>query len=233
MTSNFFNRKMSVLNYDHSFNLDLSEFSADDMLPDNSFVAATNTLTTEQTLLQDVECVNLQTINDSFRMVPFYNRPLAILTEQVKGLRGFNLTPNLTNNTRKNAVKLAKYTHHHLKELYNALLKLKNSAVNNNVKNTVSNQLTQIFVLTEVMFNIIKQLTNNSNATILNENVDFNNRNFCVEVTNSLKHADQSLKGVIKLNGAVYIANISNQLHIMGVVLNNILQTLNSLKSYC
>ena len=245
MSINFFGKNSQVQNYDYNFNLDLTGFSANDVLPDDSFVAFLDELSGESVLMQDVGTFPTNTLSVPDRLVPFYNKPLinnpisqipVSKKQDVKNFqppRGFSAQPNNTFELRKLSVLTAKFTLFHLRELNESLLKLKNSAPTGNVKNTISNLNTQVFVMTGVMQNIIRQLSNNPNASVQFQNQPNQNRNFCVKLAHSNEHADAAIKGMIKLKRMVNIPNISRQLTILILTMQNIISTLSGFNKLC
>lgn len=245
MSINFFGKNSQAQNYDYNFNLDLSNFSANDVLPDDSFVAFLDELSGESVLMQDVGTFSTNTLSVPDRLVPFYNKPLINSSisqipiskkQDVKNpqtQRGFSAQPNNTFELRKLSVLTARFTLFHLRELNESLLKLKNSAPNGNVKNTISNLNTQVFVMTGVMQNIIRQLSNNPNASVQLQNQPNQNRNFCVQLAHSNEHADAAIKGMIKLKRMVNIPNISRQLTILILTMQNIISTLSGFSKFC
>lgn len=245
MSINFFGKNSQVQNYDYNFNLDLTGFSANDVLPDDSFVAFLDELSGESVLMQDVGTFSTNTLSVPDRLVPFYNKPLinspisqisVSKKQDVKNPqtpRGFSAQPNNTFELRKLSVLTAKFTLFHLRELNESLLKLKNSAPNGNVKNTISNLNTQVFVMTGVMQNIIRQLSNNPNASVQLQNQPNQNRNFCVQLAHSNEHADAAIKGMIKLKRMQNILNISRQLTILILTMQNIISTLSGFNKFC
>lgn len=247
MNTNLFSKKMETSNYDYNFNLNLSEFNADEMLQDSSFVAAKEELTQDYVLMQDVldfqtgktqttENVAFYTsTNFKNRLVPFYNKPTKteVNTQTLPKMRGFVVDTNYTESVRKLSILTAKFTLHHLMQLNESLNTLKNVAPNQNTRNIISNLSTEVFVSSQVVRNIIKQLANNPHTNVANNLEHVENRNFCVELKNSVKHADESLKGLIKLFRLVNIPNISRQIIVLKVVMQNIISTLNGLKNYC
>ncbi len=245
MSINFFGKNSQAQNYDYNFNLDLSNFSANDVLPDDSFVAFLDELSGESVLMQDVGTFSTNTLSVPDRLVPFYNKPLVegsipqipiSKKQDVKNPqtpRGFSAQPNNTFELRKLSVLTARFTLFHLRELNESLLKLKNSAPNGNVKNTISNLNTQVFVMINVMQNIIRQLSNNPNASVQAENKPNQNRNFCVQLAHSNEHADAAIKGMIKLKRMVNIPNISRQLTILILTMQNIISTLSGFSKFC
>lgn len=250
MSINFFGKNSQVQNYDYNFNLDLTGFSANDVLPDDSFVAFLDELSGESVLMQDVGTFPTNTLSVPDRLVPFYNKPLIkspisqnpisqipiSKKQDVKNFqppRGFSAQPNNTFELRKLSVLTAKFTLFHLRELNESLLKLKNSAPNGNVKNTISNLNTQVFVMTGVMQNIIRQLSNNPNASVQFQNQPNQNRNFCVQLAHSNEHADAAIKGMIKLKRMQNIPNISRQLTILILTMQNIISTLSGFNKLC
>ena len=245
MSINFFGKNSQVQNYDYNFNLDLTGFSANDVLPDDSFVAFLDELSGESVLMQDVGTFPTNTLSVPDRLVPFYNKPLinnpisqipVSKKQDVKNFqppRGFSAQPNNTFELRKLSVLTAKFTLFHLRELNESLLKLKNSAPTGNVKNTISNLNTQVFVMTGVMQNIIRQLSNNPNASVQFQNQPNQNRNFCVQLAHSNEHADAAIKGMIKLKRMVNIPNISRQLTILILTMQNIISTLSGFNKLC
>lgn len=250
MSINFFGKNSQVQNYDYNFNLDLTGFSANDVLPDDSFEAFLDELSGESVLMQDVGTFPTNTLSVPDRLVPFYNKPLIkspisqnpisqipiSKKQDVKNFqppRGFSAQPNNTFELRKLSVLTAKFTLFHLRELNESLLKLKNSAPTGNVKNTISNLNTQVFVMTGVMQNIIRQLSNNQNASVQLQNQPNQNRNFCVQLAHSNEHADAAIKGMIKLKRMVNIPNISRQLTILILTMQNIISTLSGFNKLC
>ena len=245
MSINFFGKNSQVQNYDYNFNLDLTGFSANDVLPDDSFVAFLDELSGESVLMQDVGTFSTNTLSVPDRLVPFYNKPLINSSisqipvskkQDVKNPqtpRGFSAQPNNTFELRKLSVLTAKFTLFHLRKLNESLLKLKNSAPNGNVKNTISNLNTQVFVMTGVMQNIIRQLSNNPNASVQLQNQPNQNRNFCVQLAHSNEHADAAIKGMIKLKRMQNIPNISRQLTILILTMQNIISTLSGFNKFC
>lgn len=250
MSINFFGKNSQAQNYDYNFNLDLSNFNANDVFPDDSFVAFLDELSGESVLMQDVGTFSTNTLSVPDRLVPFYNKPLikspisqnpitpiSISKKQdVKNSqtpRGFSAQPNNTFELRKLSVLTARFTLFHLRELNESLLKLKNSAPNGNVKNTISNLNTQVFVMTGVMQNIIRQLSNNPNASVQLQNQPNQNRNFCVQLAHSNEHADAAIKGMIKLKRMQNIPNISRQLTILILTMQNIISTLSGFSKFC
>ena len=245
MSINFFGKNSQVQNYDYNFNLDLTGFSANDVLPDDSFEAFLDELSGESVLMQDVGTFPTNTLSVPDRLVPFYNKPLinnpisqipVSKKQDVKNFqppRGFSAQPNNTFELRKLSVLTAKFTLFHLRELNESLLKLKNSAPTGNVKNTISNLNTQVFVMTGVMQNIIRQLSNNPNASVQFQNQPNQNRNFCVQLAHSNEHADAAIKGMIKLKRMQNIPNISRQLTILILTMQNIISTLSGFNKLC
>lgn len=245
MSINFFGKNSQAQNYDYNFNLDLTGFSANDVLPDDSFVAFLDELSGESVLMQDVGTFSTNTLSVPDRLVPFYNKPLINSpTSQIpiskkqdvknpQTPRGFSAQPNNTFELRKLSVLTAKFTLFHLRELNESLLKLKNSAPNGNVKNAISNLNTQVFVMTGVMQNIIRQLSNNPNASVQLQNQPNQNRNFCVQLAHSNEHADAAIKGMIKLKRMQNIPNISRQLTILILTMQNIISTLSGFNKFC
>lgn len=245
MSINFFGKNSQVQNYDYNFNLDLTGFSANDVLPDDSFEAFLDELSGESVLMQDVGTFSTNTLSVPDRLVPFYNKPLInnpisqipiSKKQDVKNPqtpRGFSAQPNNTFELRKLSVLTAKFTLFHLRELNESLLKLKNSAPTGNVKNTISNLNTQVFVMTGVMQNIIRQLSNNQNASVQLQNQPNQNRNFCVQLAHSNEHADAAIKGMIKLKRMQNIPNISRQLTILILTMQNIISTLSGFNKLC
>lgn len=250
MSINFFGKNSQVQNYDYNFNLDLTGFSANDVLPDDSFEAFLDELSGESVLMQDVGTFPTNTLSVPDRLVPFYNKPLIkspisqnpisqipiSKKQDVKNFqppRGFSAQPNNTFELRKLSVLTAKFTLFHLRELNESLLKLKNSAPTGNVKNTISNLNTQVFVMTGVMQNIIRQLSNNQNASVQLQNQPNQNRNFCVQLAHSNEHADAAIKGMIKLKRMQNIPNISRQLTILILTMQNIISTLSGFNKLC
>ena len=245
MSINFFGKNSQAQNYDYNFNLDLSNFNANDVLPDDSFVAFLDELSGESVLMQDVGTFSTNTLSVPDRLEPFYNKPLVegsisqipiSKKQDVKNSqtpRGFSAQPNNTFELRKLSVLTARFTLFHLRELNESLLKLKNSAPNGNVKNTISNLNTQVFVMINVMQNIIRQLSNNPNASVQAENQPNQNRNFCVQLAHSNEHADAAIKGMIKLKRMVNISNISRQLTILILTMQNIISTLSGFSKFC
>ena len=245
MSINFFGKNSQAQNYDYNFNLDLTGFSANDVLPDDSFEAFLDELSGESVLMQDVGTFSTNTLSVPDRLVPFYNKPLinnpisqipVSKKQDVKNFqppRGFSAQPNNTFELRKLSVLTARFTLFHLRELNESLLKLKNSAPTGNVKNTISNLNTQIFVMTGVMQNIIRQLSNNQNASVQLQNQPNQNRNFCVQLAHSNEHADAAIKGMIKLKRMVNIPNISRQLTILILTMQNIISTLSGFSKFC
>lgn len=250
MSINFFGKNSQVQNYDYNFNLDLSNFNANDVFPDDSFVAFLDELSGESVLMQDVGTFSANTLSLPDRLVPFYNKPLInspisqIPISQIpiskkqdvknpQTPRGFSAQPNNTFELRKLSVLTAKFTLFHLRELNESLLKLKNSAPTGNVKNTISNLNTQVFVMTGVMQNIIRQLSNNQNASVQLQNQPNQNRNFCVQLAHSNEHADAAIKGMIKLKRMQNIPNISRQLTILILTMQNIISTLSGFSKFC
>lgn len=245
MSINFFGKNSQAQNYDYNFNLDLTGFSANDVLPDDSFVAFLDELSGESVLMQDVGTFPTNTLSVPDRLVPFYNKPLinnpisqipVSKKQDVKNFqppRGVSAQPNNTFELRKLSVLTARFTLFHLRELNESLLKLKNSAPNGNVKNTISNLNTQVFVMTGVMQNIIRQLSNNPNASVQFQNQPNQNRNFCVQLAHSNEHADAAIKGMIKLKRMVNIPNISRQLTILILTMQNIISTLSGFSKFC
>lgn len=250
MSINFFGKNSQAQNYDYNFNLDLSNFSANDVLPDDSFVAFLDELSGESVLMQDVGTFSTNTLSVPDRLIPFYNKPLIkspisqnpisqipiSKKQDVKNPqtpRGFSAQPNNTFELRKLSVLTARFTLFHLRELNESLLKLKNSAPNGNVKNTISNLNTQVFVMTGVMQNIIRQLSNNQNASVQLQNQPNQNRNFCVQLAHSNEHADAAIKGMIKLKRMQNIPNISRQLTILILTMQNIISTLSGFNKLC
>lgn len=250
MSINFFGKNSQAQNYDYNFNLDLTGFSANDVLPDDSFEAFLDELSGESVLMQDVGTFSTNTLSVPDRLVPFYNKPLIkspisqnpisqipiSKKQDVKNPqtpRGFSAQPNNTFELRKLSVLTARFTLFHLRELNESLLKLKNSAPTGNVKNTISNLNTQVFVMTGVMQNIIRQLSNNQNASVQLQNQPNQNRNFCVQLAHSNEHADAAIKGMIKLKRMVNIPNISRQLTILILTMQNIISTLSGFNKLC
>ena len=245
MSINFFGKNSQAQNYDYNFNLDLTGFSANDVLPDDSFEAFLDELSGESVLMQDVGTFSTNTLSVPDRLVPFYNKPLIkspisqnpiSKKQDVKNPqtpRGFSAQPNNTFELRKLSVLTARFTLFHLRELNESLLKLKNSAPTGNVKNTISNLNTQVFVMTGVMQNIIRQLSNNQNASVQLQNQPNQNRNFCVQLAHSNEHADAAIKGMIKLKRMVNIPNISRQLTILILTMQNIISTLSGFSKFC
>lgn len=245
MSINFFGKNSQAQNYDYNFNLDLSNFNANDVLPDDSFEAFLDELSGESVLMQDVGTFSTNTLSAPDRLVPFYNKPLInspisqipiSKKQDVKNPqtpRGFSAQPNNTFELRKLSVLTARFTLFHLRELNESLLKLKNSAPTGNVKNTISNLNTQVFVMTGVMQNIIRQLSNNQNASVQLQNQPNQNRNFCVQLAHSNEHADAAIKGMIKLKRMVNIPNISRQLTILILTMQNIISTLSGFNKLC
>lgn len=245
MSINFFGKNSQAQNYDYNFNLDLTGFSANDVLPDDSFEAFLDELSGESVLMQDVGTFSTNTLSVPDRLVPFYNKPLINSSipqipiskkQDVKSpqtQRGFSAQPNNTFELRKLSVLTARFTLFHLRELNESLLKLKNSAPNGNVKNTISNLNTQVFVMINVMQNIIRQLSNNPNASVQLQNQPNQNRNFCVQLAHSNEHADAAIKGMIKLKRMVNIPNISRQLTILILTMQNIISTLSGFSKFC
>lgn len=245
MSINFFGKNSQAQNYDYNFNLDLSNFSANDVFPDDSFVAFLDELSGESVLMQDVGTFSTNTLSVPDRLEPFYNKPLInspipqipiskkqdVKNPQIP--RGFSAQPNNTFELRKLSVLTARFTLFHLRQLNESLLKLKNSAPNGNVKNTISNLNTQVFVMINVMQNIIRQLSNNPNASVQAENQANQNRNFCVQLAHSNEHADAAIKGMIKLKRMVNIPNISRQLTILILTMQNIISTLSGFSKFC
>ena len=245
MSINFFGKNSQAQNYDYNFNLDLTGFSANDVLPDDSFEAFLDELSGESVLMQDVGTFSTNTLSVPDRLIPFYNKPLIkspisqnpiSKKQDVKNPqtpRGFSAQPNNTFELRKLSVLTARFTLFHLRELNESLLKLKNSAPTGNVKNTISNLNTQVFVMTGVMQNIIRQLSNNQNASVQLQNQPNQNRNFCVQLAHSNEHADAAIKGMIKLKRMVNIPNISRQLTILILTMQNIISTLSGFSKFC
>ena len=250
MSINFFGKNSQAQNYDYNFNLDLTGFSANDVLPDDSFVAFLDELSGESVLMQDVGTFPTNTLSVPDRLVSFYNKPLIkspisqnpisqipiSKKQDVKNPqtpRGFSAQPNNTFELRKLSVLTARFTLFHLRELNESLLKLKNSAPTGNVKNTISNLNTQVFVMTGVMQNIIRQLSNNPNASVQLQNQPNQNRNFCVQLAHSNEHADAAIKGMIKLKRMQNIPNISRQLTILILTMQNIISTLSGFNKFC
>lgn len=250
MSINFFGKNSQAQNYDYNFNLDLTGFSANDVLPDDSFEAFLDELSGESVLMQDVETFSTNTLSVPDRLEPFYNKPLIkspisqnpisqipiSKKQDVKNPqtpRGFSAQPNNTFELRKLSVLTARFTLFHLRELNESLLKLKNSAPTGNVKNTISNLNTQVFVMTGVMQNIIRQLSNNPNASVQFQNQPNQNRNFCVQLAHSNEHADAAIKGMIKLKRMQNIPNISRQLTILILTMQNIISTLSGFSKFC
>lgn len=245
MSINFFGKNSQAQNYDYNFNLDLTGFSANDVLPDDSFEAFLDELSGESVLMQDVGTFSTNTLSVPDRLVPFYNKPLInspisqipiSKKQDVKNPqtpRGFSAQPNNTFELRKLSVLTARFTLFHLMELNESLLKLKNSAPTGNVKNIISNLNTQVFVMTGVMQNIIRQLSNNQNASVQLQNQPNQNRNFCVQLAHSNEHADAAIKGMIKLKRMVNIPNISRQLTILILTMQNIISTLSGFSKFC
>lgn len=245
MSINFFGKNSQAQNYDYNFNLDLTGFSANDVLPDDSFEAFLDELSGESVLMQDVGTFSTNTLSVPDRLVPFYNKPLInspisqipiSKKQDVKNPqtpRGFSAQPNNTFELRKLSVLTARFTLFHLRELNESLLKLKNSAPTGNVKNIISNLNTQVFVMTGVMQNIIRQLSNNQNASVQLQNQPNQNRNFCVQLAHSNEHADAAIKGMIKLKRMQNIPNISRQLTILILTMQNIISTLSGFSKFC
>ncbi len=232
---NSFYNKSQVLDYDYNFNFDLSEFNALDILPDDSFSAFTDLISGEDVLMQDVKLPNISTPlkNIADRLEPFFNKPLSVMNQNESEIRGFKPNFDNTYSARKQSVLTAKFISNNLQKLNQSLLILKNNAPNNNVKSTISNLNTQVFVSNQIMKNIINQLTNNTNSSKQSIMEEKGNFQFCHQLKQSLILADKSFKGMLKLKRIVNIPNINNQLNILIISMQNIISTLKDFNIYC
>ena len=238
MNSIFFRNNANTLNYEHDFNIDLGQFSCSDMLPDNRFMAFFEDLTSDFVLMQQQNTPSNQTTtslntDNSHRLNPFDNRVKVKHLVPDVDIIGFSASPAHTQSVRGLSIQAARFTLHHLTELEQSLNVLKQNTPNQTTKNTIGNLNTQVFVLRQTTKNIIKQLTNNPNAEHLNPSHTQSNKNFCQELKQTLTHAHESMKGLIKLSRLVNIANINRQLVIMQMVLHNIINTITEFKSFC
>lgn len=235
MNSIFFRNNATALNYEHNFDIGLSTFSTADILPDDRFMAYMEDLTSDFVLMQH-PCHKASTnckVDNSNRLNPFDNGVKIKHIDSQNEMMGFSMSSPHTDSVRRLSVQAARFTLHHLTELEKSLNTLKQSAPNQTTKNTISNLNTQVFVLRQTTKNIIKQLTNNPRAELTDPSHTMDNKNFCQELRHSLTHANESMKGLIKLNRLVHIPNINRQIAIMHMVLNNIISALTELKSFC
>ena len=231
-STNRTNSKTLNFEHDHSFEINLSNLQATDIMPDNSFVAYFSVVGSDYVLMQNVRELKVMA---QPQLQPFLNRPMpqsnvppvasAHNDPTLPQIKGYIAEPNNTTQVRTQSVLTAKYVYGQLATLYGLLLNLKTLSVNNMGGTMFQNLATQTYVLAETLNNVVVGLTNNPNPIMPQPEFKTQN-NYCNLLGMAQKTTHNVIVGLIKLNKLLVIPNINpwlnNGLHTMWVVLSGL-----------
>lgn len=211
----FFSYKSLNIENDFSFEINLLNIPVSDICSDDSFLAYFSAIGADYVLMQNVK--NLKIITQP-QLQPFLNRSMPNSSKQsikathnyptLPQIKGYIASPDQTTMVRTQSVKLCKYINMQLLKLYEILLNLKTLSHGYSKNTKYQNLASQIYVLSEMVKNVLVQLTNNQNPSIpANDYVQQNNT---FELLKDAQNTAYNIVvGFVKLNKMLVIPNIN------------------------
>ncbi len=198
----FNNVKSLSINY--TFTPNLNDIDTSDIVYSPQFMAYYSIIGSDYVLMQNVEKVQSSQVE---QLQPYINKPIKINNTtntpiEPKKIFGYIAKPENTLQTLQHAVALTKYSHNKLTQLNQLILMLKN---NNNGFGDIAEK---VYVQSEIIKNVLVQLTNNPNPTISAPTVN-QNQNYTTMLMQAKMLIHEIIVALTKLNAIIEISNIS------------------------